>query len=217
MNKNFILWLVVAASFAISAYLYPRMPEVMATHWGIEGQANGYMGKFWGLFLLPIITTLAIGLMTVVPKIDPLKNNIAKFRGYYNNFILFIAMFSFYIHSLTIAWNLGFEFDMTKMIIPAIAAVFWFASALMKNSKRNWFIGVRTPWTISNDLVWNKTNKLGAKIFKIFAIAGLAAIFFDNAYFLWLVVALIAASIYLVAYSYLLWRKTPSGEQKTGK
>ncbi len=108
--------------------------------------------------------------MLAVPKIDPLKSNIAKFRGYYDDFILFIAAFLLYIHGLTIAWNLGFEFDMAKMIIPAMAAVFWFAGALMKNSKRNWFIGVRTPWTIS-----------------------------------------------LVAYSYLLWRKTPSGEQKTGE
>ncbi len=211
MKKKFVWGGIVAAGFAASAWFYPQIPEIMATHWGVDGQANGYMNKFWGLFLLPIILTAIIGLMLIVPKIDPLKQNIAKFRGYYDNFILFIAVFLLYIHALTIAWNMGFEFDMTKSIIPAMAAIFWLAGILMEKSKRNWFVGVRTPWTISDDNVWNKTNKLGAKIFKIFAVAGLLIMFLPAVYFMWLIYVLIAASIYLIIYSYLLWRKTSRG------
>jgi uncharacterized membrane protein len=207
MNKNFVLWIIVAMSFAVSAWFYPKMPQIMATHWGIDGQANGYMDKFWGLFLLPVILALTAGLMTAIPKIDPLKNNIAKFRGYYDNFLLFVAIFFLYLHGLAIAWNMGREFDMGKAIIPAMTAIFWFAGILMEKSKRNWFIGIRTPWTISDDAIWDKTNKLAAKIFKTFAVAGLAAISFGAVYFVWLVFALVAASIYLVAYSYFLWRE----------
>lgn len=207
MNKHFVSWLIIALSFVASAWLYSQMPQIMATHWDINGQVNGHMDKFWGLFLLPIIMAVTVALMFLVPQIDPLKRNIAKFRGYYDNFILFVSAFFLYIHGLVLAWNTGLEFDMAKAIIPALAAVFWFAGILMEKSKRNWFIGVKTPWTISNDMVWDKTNKLGAKFFKIFAIASLIAMFLPDFWFLWLIAALIVASIYLVIYSYLLWRK----------
>jgi uncharacterized membrane protein len=206
-GKNKLILVAIAAMFATGAYLYAGMPDVMASHWDSAGEPNGYMPKFWVLFLLPGITLAVFLLLLVLPKIDPLKANYAKFQNHYNDFLAVFAIFMTYVYVLTIAFNRGVEFNMTAAIIPAMAMLFWFTGAMLEKAGQNWFIGIRTPWTLSSGKVWDKTNKLGAKIFKIFAIASLAGLFFGGGYFLWLVVSLVAASLYLVVYSYLEFHK----------
>lgn len=94
---------------------------------------------------MPIVTIAMWLLFLLIPKIDPLKKNIEKFRKYYDNFILLMILFLFYIFLLTIAWNKGVRFDMTTAIIPAIGILFYYIGSLMSYIKRNWFMGIRTP------------------------------------------------------------------------
>jgi len=199
--------ILVVISFAIGTYFYPLMPPMMVSHWNNQGIVDGYMTKSWALFLMPIISLAMVGLFLLLPKIDPLKANYSKFRKYYDNFILLIIGFLFYIYCLSIAWNLGVRFDMTLAMVPALAALFYYAGILLENAKSNWFVGVRTPWTLSSEKVWDKTNKLGAKIFKLFGIASFLRILFGGVFLLWLVAALIIASLCLVVYSYLEFKK----------
>ncbi|MEJ2568691.1 MAG: DUF1648 domain-containing protein, partial [candidate division WOR-3 bacterium] len=91
MNKKFnmIILALLFLSFAITLYFYPQIPDKMATHWNAKGEVNGYMQKFWGTFLIPLILTGMVLLFVLIPIIDPLKENIKKFRKYYNWFIVF--------------------------------------------------------------------------------------------------------------------------------
>ena len=68
--------------------LYARLPDPMPSHWNAAGEIDGYMSKFWGIFLMPIITVVLVPLFLIIPQIDPLKANIAKFRGVFNWFIV---------------------------------------------------------------------------------------------------------------------------------
>ncbi len=131
-------------------------------------------------FLTPCISIFIFGLFLLIPKIDPLKKNIEKFRSYYEWFIVLMIAFLAYIYFATLAWALGYRFSMNAAILPPIAALFYFVGVLCENSKRNWFIGVRTPWTLSSDRVWGRTNKLAG---------------------------IILAAIYLVVYSYFEYQK----------
>jgi len=202
-KTNLIILLIIVASFVLAFYFYPQMPEQMASHWNTQGQVDDYMPKFWGSFLMPIICIGIFLLFILIPKIDPLKKNIAKFRIYFDWFIILIILFLFYIYSLAISWNLGCRFQMGKMMIPALALLFFYIGILLKHAKRNWFIGIRTPWTLSSDIVWQKTNELGSKLFKISAIIALAGILF-NEYAMWLVlIPIIASALYLLIFSYL--------------
>ena len=89
MREAEIVWLgIVLASFIIGIYFYPQMPERMASHWNIKGEVNGYLPKFWGLFLMPFISLCIFLLSIAIPKIDPLKYNIDKFRKYYDWFVI---------------------------------------------------------------------------------------------------------------------------------
>ena len=208
MKKTEMLMLaLIALSFAVAIYSYPQMPEQVASHWNAAGDVDGYMGRFWGVFLMPIIAAIMFPLYLVIPKIDPLRKNIEKFRSHYEWFILMVIAFLFYIYLLTTGWNFGMRFDMTRALIPAFAALFYYCGVVIEKAKRNWFIGIRTPWTLSSDVVWEKTHKLGGKLFKIAGVVSLLGLLSKD-YAIWIMVApVLAFSLYMVLYSYLEWRK----------
>jgi uncharacterized membrane protein len=85
--------------------------------------------------------------------------------------------------------------------------LFYYLGILTENAKRNWFIGIRTPWTLSNDKVWNKTHKLGGKLFKIVGIVAFLGILFQKYVLLFIISAVIAVAIYIIVYSYFEYKK----------
>ena len=92
---------LILASFLLGACFYPIMPERMASHWDPNGSVNGYMPKLVGLFLMPVISIIIFLAFLVIPRIDPLKGNIEKFRSYFNLFILLLFGFLSYLYLLT--------------------------------------------------------------------------------------------------------------------
>jgi uncharacterized membrane protein len=198
---------VTVISFLTGFYLYPYLPDKIASHWGITGEVNGYMGKFWGIFLMPVISVVLLVLFIVIPKIDPLSKNIARFRKYFDRFIGFIFLFLFYIYLLTIFWNLGFRFNMSRMLAPAFSLLFYQIGILIGKAQRNWSIGVRTPWTLSSDDVWNKTHRLGSKGYKILAIIGLLGLVWPVFFLTAMISGIIVFSLYLVFYSYFEYQR----------
>lgn len=203
--RKAIIWMVVLISILISFFVYPLMPEQLATHWNSQGVADGFSGK-WSTFLMPIVITAIAVLFTVLPMIDPLKKNIEKFRKYYEYFILILVLFFLVIQGQMLLWNLGYEISPNYVMPVGIGLLFFYIGVLCDHSKRNWFIGIRTPWTLSSEKVWEKTHKLGAVLFKL---SGIIAIFgVLSKYVLWfvLVPALLTALITIV-YSYVIYKK----------
>jgi len=159
--------LLIAAATALSLAVYNRLPDPVASHWDVNDQVNGTMSRFWGAFLMPLTALGMLGLFLLIPHIDPLKANIAKFRGTFNAFIALITAFLLYVHVLTILWNLGVQgFRMSSALLPGIGLIFIFAGVMMRQAKRNFFIGIRTPWTLSSDRVWDQTHRVGAVLFE---------------------------------------------------
>lgn len=206
-NIQILISCFVLASFMLGAYLYPIMPERLASHWDASGSVNGYMSKLWGLFLMPVISTVLFLAFLVIPRIDPLKENIAKFRAYYDLFILQLFGFLFYIYPLTIFWNLGYRFNIIQLMAPAIGLLIFYAGVMMENAKQNWFIGVRTPWTLSSERVWNKTNRLAGKLFKAAGILAMLGAAFPKQAILLILVPVILAGIYPLIYSCQEYRR----------
>ncbi len=208
MKKSYLVIIVlILISFGLGTYFFPQMPDKMAFHWNIKGEADGYMSKFWGLFLMPIISLGLFLLFLLIPKVDPLKANIEKFRKYFDGFIVLIMVFLFYIYLLSIAWNLGKRFDMCQMMAPALGMLFYYCGILTENAKRNWFIGIRTPWTLSSESVWDKTHKIGGKLFKIVGLIAFLGIIFPNYVFYFILVPVFLAAFYTITYSYFEYQK----------
>jgi len=206
-KSSIIILLIISASFVIAIYLYPRMPDEMASHWNFKGEVDDYLPKFWGLFLMPIISLGLFLLFLLIPKIDPLKANIEKFRKYFDGFMVLMMVFLFYIYLLSIIWNLGKRFDMGQMMVPALGILFYYCGILVENAKRNWFIGIRTPWTLSNEKVWERTHKIGGKLFKIAGLIAFLGILFPNYVFYFILVPVLLATFYTITYSYFEYQK----------
>jgi len=198
---------IILVSFAIGACVYSQMPDVMASHWNDKGEVNGYMGKFWGVFMMPILSLFMLFLFILIPKIDPLKANIAGFRKYYNTFIVLLLVFLFYIYGLTLAWNLGIRYNMILFLVPALAILYYYCGVLVENAKMNWFIGIKTPWTLSSSSVWDKTHRLGGRLFKLAGLIALLGVVAPD-FAMWLVIVpVLIFSIWSTVYSYLEFKK----------
>jgi uncharacterized membrane protein len=203
----------IVLALALSLAVYARLPARVASHWDVSDQVNGTMSRFWGAFLMPLLALVMLGLFLIIPSIDPLRANIAKFRGFFNAFIALIMAFLFYLHVLTILWNLGLHsFRMSVALLPAMGLLLIFAGVMIRQAKRNFFIGIRTPWTLSSDRVWDQTHRVGAVLFIISGVLALGAPFFPGPFAYWLVLLpLTISSLFLVVYSYLLWRAEQQG------
>jgi uncharacterized membrane protein len=203
-----VLILIVGATIA-GLLLWNQLPEQMASHWNVNDQVDGYMPKFWGVFMMPLITLGMFVLFLVVPSIDPLKANIAQFREVFNLFIVLIVAFMLYIHALTLAWSLGYTgFKMSTSMLPAMGLLFIFIGFMLRKAKRNFFIGIRTPWTLSSDTVWDKTHQLGSILFMasgVFTLIG--GIFGGMTAFWFLFVPLMGSTIFLFVYSFVLYQR----------
>jgi len=203
-----VLLMLLAATLA-GLLLWNRLPDQMASHWNVNDQVDGYTSKFWGMFLLPLITLAMLVLFLVVPSIDPLKANIAQFREAFNLFIVLIVAFMLYIYGLSLAWNLGYtDFEMSRAMLPAMGLLFIFIGFMLRKARRNFFIGIRTPWTLSSDTVWNETHRIGAVLFMISGGLAFLGGFFGGTTAFWLLfIPIIGSTVFLLVYSYVLYRR----------
>lgn len=199
---------LIAIAIVAGLLLWNQLPEQMASHWNVNDQADGFTSKFWGVFLMPLVAVGMFGLFMVIPNIDPHKANIEGFRSAFNVFIVLIVTFLLYVHAITLLWNLGYQnFKFSQALLPSFGLLFLFMGYILKQAKRNFFIGIRTPWTLSSDSVWDKTHQLGGNLFLLIGAFTFAGSFFGGVTAFWLFFApLIASVLFLVIYSYVLYR-----------
>jgi len=194
---------LIALSFAISLYAFPMLPESVASHWGLEGEVNGYMPAFGGAFFIPVLSAVLFVIFLAIPSIDPLRANIDSFRTDYHRFIFVIVLFLSLVHIQMLLWNLGTEISFNLTMPILMGGLFFYIGDLLGKVKRNWFIGIRTPWTMSNDVVWDKTHKVGGKLFKAAgAISALSALFPAYVFYV-VIISVLMAALASIVFSYL--------------
>ncbi|MFA5857328.1 MAG: SdpI family protein [Candidatus Pacearchaeota archaeon] len=204
---RFVTILFIILPFLISIFAYSYLPDRMVSHWNAKGNPDDTLTKFWGAFLLPIVSLSLFFLFVFLIRIDPLKKNIQKFMGYYEGFILILILFLFYLYSLMTLWNLGYKFNMNIMMLVSLSALMGYIGFFLPKLKRNWFIGIRTPWTLSNDKVWHKTHLLGGYLFEVCAIIIFIGIFFETYAFYFIILPILLTAIILMVYSYIVFKK----------
>ncbi|MEM2955005.1 MAG: SdpI family protein [Candidatus Nanoarchaeia archaeon] len=202
---SFIIFLFLI-QFLVSIYFFDYLPEKIASHWNEKGEVNGYLSKIF-FIITNALSIFILIIFLLIPKIDPLKENIEKFRKYYDAFVFILLFFLFYIFILTILWNLGFVFNIFLFILPLVSLLFYFCGILIENAKRNWFVGIRTPWTLSSEKVWDKTHKLGGKMFKISSLICMVGVLFLDYAIFFVLTPVIVSLAYLIFYSYFEFTK----------
>ncbi|MDD1695561.1 MAG: SdpI family protein [Methanoregula sp.] len=197
----------IVITFILTLAIYPKIPDLVVSHWNAAGQADGYLSKFWGLFLIPLIMTGIAALLAVLPRIDPYKKNYEKFRNYYDGFILLFVFFMLAVQVQVILWNTGYQISPNLTFPVLIGTLFIYIGLLLGHAEQNWFVGIRTPWTLSSETVWKKTHRIGGLLF---IIAGVISFFgiFAGTYALWFVLLpVLAVAVLTVVYSYFEYQK----------
>lgn len=204
---------LVLLAVITSVVAAPYLPDQFVTNWDAAGEQNGTMSTTIGLWLLPGLTAGLVGLFALLPRIDPLRENIAEFRPYYDWFVVVFAAYMTLLHVGMVTFNLGYEFDFTLLVLGGMIPLFYYVGVVLEQAKRNWFIGIRTPWALSNDEVWDRTNAVGATLFKwsaLIALLGLVGGYVSGQAELALAalfVPLVLTAFGTVAYSYYLYRE----------
>jgi len=197
----------VLVSFMVSLYFYPLMPEKIAIHWNLQGQVDRYTSKFPGLFILPSLLVGIVLLFITIPKVDPLKENIERFRKYYDGFIILFSAFMVFIHLYVISWNIGIRISPNIVLPLGFGLLFFYCGILCENAKRNWFIGIRTPWTLSSERVWEKTHKVGGRLFKACGIISIVGLLFPSHVTCFILIPVMFTVVFLIVFSYLEYQK----------
>ena len=216
--RKWIPLLIVVAAVVASLLVYPTLPARVVTHWDIKGNPNGWSSRFWGAWLMPVFLAAVWGFMRVMPAIDPKGRNYAKFGSAFEGIIISIMVFLLGLHIIVLRSAMGYPVAMQRVLPLGMGALFVVMGNLLPRARPNWFVGIRTPWTLSSDRVWEKTHRFGGKIFVAGGLLILLAALFAPQWAhitLFLIVAACAAAVLI--YSYVEWRREKtSGETGRG-
>lgn len=212
---KYLTVLFVLLPFAAAVYFLPMLPDKIAIHWNALGEADGYSAKAFALFFLPSLTLILTIILKYVPRLDPLRKNFESFKKSYDIFVFVFVLFFSYIFLFILLSGLGMSFDVNRALAPAFAVFFWCVGYLLGHAKRNWFVGIRTPWTMSSDNVWDKTHMIGKKIFSLAAILVLFGVLFPKSLFIFLLFSALGSVFFLIIYSYFIYKKEKKSENQS--
>ena len=201
---------LIIAAVVISIAAYPDLPERMPTHWGVNGEVNGWSSRLWGAWLIPLVMAAMWLFLRAIPHIDPRKANYAKFAGMYDTVIVLILGFLLVMHGIVIAAAMGRDVKMDRIMMPLVGIFIAAIGFLIQRAAPNWFIGIRTPWTLTSDESWEKTHKLGGPLFIGLGLLMALSSFIAPEQAIWiLVAAAIGIVVFLFVYSYRVWKADP--------
>ena len=165
--------LLAVASFIATWILYPQLPAVVPTHWDIHNQVNGYSPK-WSLFVFgPGLMLAIIVVFYFLPWLSPKTFEVDSFRATYLHIMLIIVAMLAYFHGVILWMVSGHATNVGRAIIGGVCLLFALLGNVMGKVRRNFYIGIRTPWALANERVWNATHRFAAKTFVIVGLTGL--------------------------------------------
>ena len=210
--RKWIPLVLVAAAFIASAVVYPSLPDRVPTHWNLQGEVDGWSGRTWGAWMIPLMIALLWALMRWLPSIDPRGSNYVKFGGAFEGIMVSVMLFMLAVHAIVLRSALGSPVPVDRVMPFGIGVLLVVIGNLLPRARSNWFVGIRTPWTLSSDRVWEKTHRFGGRLFVVGGILIAAAGVVGATWTRWVLVTVIAAcSLGAVVYSYVEWRKEKRG------
>lgn len=206
--RKWIPLLIVAAGLIASAVVYQDLPERMPTHWNLAGDVDGWSPRAWGAWMMPVIIAFIWALMRFLPSIDPRGKNYEKFAAAFEGIMLSVMLFMLVLHVITLRAALGYPVAMERVIPVGVGILFIVIGNLLPRARPNWFVGIRTPWTLSSDRVWEKTHRVGGRLFVVGGILISLSTFLGTSWSRAVLIAVVATcSLGVVIYSYVEWRK----------
>lgn len=211
---------ILIIMLVMSAYAWQIIPEgeKIPVHWGVDGQPDRYGSKFEGLLLMPIIYIGLIAMFCGIPFIEPRRFNLVSSQKAYLTIVFCLLLFMAAIHGVTIYAALGRNVEMNKVVSLGIGLLFLVIGNYMGKIRSNFFCGIRTPWTLSSELSWNKTHRLGGKLMMALGLLIMSSPLLPGDDFpVFLVLGGVFGTVaVLFVYSFWIWKNDPD-KQLSGR
>lgn len=203
------MWLLALVPLLLVAVFYARLPDQVPLHWGFDGAINGYGSKN-ELWLLAAMGPGMALLFQFLPRLDPKRRSYERFQKYYVATALVIEAFMAVTVGVMLAEILRPGIlSIGRVISALVGLLFLFLGNLMGKVKPNFFMGIRTPWTLSDPDVWNRTHRLGGGLFFLAGLAtAVSAVLLPERVLFWVVLAgALAAALIPMVMSYVWYRR----------
>lgn len=201
--------LLIVTALAAGIVFYPDLPDQMPAHWNIKGEVDRYTSKFWGTFGIPLTSAFIYVLMLIVPYFDPKRQNYIRFMGSYRvlKFVM-TGVFSV-LYAVVLLNSMGYGVPVDRVVIIALGLMFMVIGNVMGRFRHNYFVGIKTPWTLASEEVWQKTHRFSARIwvFTGLVIVLVGAVIGGERGYIVFFGAIGLAVLVPFVYSYLIFRK----------
>jgi uncharacterized membrane protein len=228
--KTGLVWSAIAvlAGCGISLVASSHLPDSanIPVHWGADGRPDRFADRGEATFMLwmmPAISAFVASCMAVAASVDPRQKNMVSSRKAYlmtwiGALILLTGIHAGVALMMTRAGTPGADSpDMVRYIIAGCALLFVLIGNYLPKTRPTFMLGIRTPWTLSSDLAWEKTHRLAGRLFIIAGALGFIGAFLLSG--IWLALQLstlvFAAAIISVIYSYFAWRAADDHDEGT--
>lgn len=202
-SKLALCILMILAAVAATAWWYPALPDQVPTHWNIEGKADN-AGPRWVVWLLgPGLMLLMFLLAYLLPRISPKRFEIAPFKPTFDYFIVVLVAVTGYFYAVTLASMVGSGIPMRNAIPAGVFVLLILLGNPMGKVQPNFYVGIRTPWSLASARVWRATHRLAGQLMVASGLFGLLAIAFGAPFavlmacgVLWALIAVVYSLLY---------------------
>lgn len=214
MRSRWLAPLFVVATVVFGFAVYGDLPAQVPSKWDLSGRATETQPRLLMVALLPAVCLGLWLALFVLPVVDPLKRSYEKFGSTFRLFVNVVVIFVALTHALILANALGWGFSVPKTVTAGAGFLLLVLGNELGRVRPNWFVGIRTPWTLSDPEVWRRTHRLGGRVLFVTGLFLLTMAFAlpDSGAIIALVFGMAGAVVFLVAYSYLLWAARQTAE-----
>jgi uncharacterized membrane protein len=213
LQQHLLAGLILLAPVVYLLIVWNTLPERIAIHWNAQGQADGYGSRSTLLALAGLNVGIYL-LLVFLPRIDPRRQNVALSSPTYIKIRIATVVLMSIVLMAAVLMNQGVQIDMLKIIFISTLVFFAILGNYFSRVRPNYFVGIRTPWTLENDTVWRKTHQMAGKLWfwTSLALLPLVVLLESNI----LVPVFLAATLMLafvpVAYSYYVFGQVKRSE-----
>jgi uncharacterized membrane protein len=144
--------------------LYPSLPDKIPTHWDINGEVDGWSDRSTGAWLGVGFVMFVFGLLLILPSWSPKAFSVDNFREPFNFLMTVITGWMALLQTITLYAAQHPQTDVGRLIIATICLLLAIIGNMLGKVRRNFWIGIRTPWTLASDDVWYATHRFGGRL-----------------------------------------------------
>ncbi|MFN8373296.1 MAG: DUF1648 domain-containing protein [Anaerolineae bacterium] len=209
MNSKWFAPVVIVAMLIFSAAVYNALPAQVPIHWNASGVADRYGDRLFGVLAMPVIALVCAVLIPTMRRLDPLRASYTSFEGTYRFLINLLVVFLGFVHVMSLGIALGWSINMSQVIGVALGLMFALLGNVLGRVRPNWFMGIRTPWTMSDPEVWRLTHRVGGRMMVVMGLVVMVVslVLTGELAVIAMMITIFGTTGAILVYSYIAWRR----------